>query len=133
MITFRQINIENCPYYIFNSMVNIKSFDPNLFSIDKISFKSTDTVIYNIKYITMKSIDNENIDSENPFCITFNNVDGHITDWISIECNSIEKSNGDKNLIFASTDKSKQVLKKYTKLWDEIKNQIETINFGKTI
>ena len=39
MITFKKINIENRPYYIFNDMINIKSFDPNLLSIDKISLK----------------------------------------------------------------------------------------------
>ena len=36
-------------------------------------------------------------------------------------------------MILASTDKNKEVLKKYTELWDEIKNQIETINGGKPI
>ena len=51
----------------------------------------------------------------------------------SFECNSIEESRGDKYLILASTDKNKEVLKKYTELWDEIKNQIETINGGKPI
>ena len=35
-------------------MINIKNVDPNLLSVDKVSFKSTDAVIYNIKYITMK-------------------------------------------------------------------------------
>ena len=35
--------------------------------------------------------------------------------------------------IFASTVNSKEVLEKYTKLWDEIKNQIETINGDKPI
>ena len=52
MITIKQINIENRLYYFFNDMINIKSFDPNLLSIDNISFKSTDVVIYNIEYIT---------------------------------------------------------------------------------
>ena len=52
MITIKQINIENRQYYFFNDMINIKSFDPNLLSIDNISFKSTDVVIYNIEYIT---------------------------------------------------------------------------------
>ena len=61
MITFKKINIENCPHYILNDMINIKYFDPNLLIIDKISFKNSDTVIYSIKYITMKSLDNENI------------------------------------------------------------------------
>ena len=40
------------------------------------SFKSTDAVIYSIRYITMKSLDNENIDSANPLYCIFNNVDG---------------------------------------------------------
>ena len=30
-----------------------------------------------------------------------------------------------------STDKNKEVLKKYTELWDGIKNEVETINGGK--
>ena len=34
----------------------------------------------------------------------------------------IEESNGDKALAFASTEKNQEVLKKYTELWDEIKN-----------
>ena len=33
-----------------------------------------------------------------------------------------------KNLVFTSTDKNKEVFKKYTGLWDEIKNLIEKIN-----
>ena len=33
-----------------------------------------------------------------------------------------------KYLVFDSTDENKEVLKKYTKLWDGIKNKIETIN-----
>ena len=33
---------------------------------------------------------------------------------------------------FASTDKNKKVLKKYTKLWDEIKYHIQTINASKS-
>ena len=36
-----------------------------------------------------------------------------------------------KYLIIDSTDKNKEVLKKYTKLWDGIKYLIKTINSGK--
>ena len=36
MITFRQVNIENCPYYFFNDMINIKNFDANLLNTGKI-------------------------------------------------------------------------------------------------
>ena len=128
MITFRQINLENRPYYIFNDMINIKNVDPNLLIIEVISFKSTDTVIYKIKYITTESFGHENIDSENLLYIIFNNADGYL-----IELNSIEENNEDKYLSFASTYKNKKVLKKYTKLLDEIKNQFETVNGGKPL
>ena len=42
----------------------------------------------------------------------------------------IEEKNENKYLVFDSTDKNKEVLKKYTELWDEIKNEIETISGG---
>ena len=80
MRTFRQVNIKNCQNYFFNTMTNIKHFDPNLLSIDQISFKSTDCVIYDIEYF-------KNLDSSN---FVFNNVDAYI-----------EKNNEDKYLVFA--------------------------------
>ena len=122
MITFRQVDIENRSYYIFNDMINIKNFDPSLLNIDKISFKSIDVVAYHIKYIKMKSLDYVNIESANRLYLVFNNVNGYI-----------EESNENKYFIFVSTKKNKEVLRKYTKLWDEIKNQIETINIGESI
>lgn len=48
----------------------------------------------------MKSPDHENIDSEISLYLIFDNVDGYI-----------EESNGDKYLMFASTDNKKEVLK----------------------
>ena len=47
-------------------------------------------------------------------------VDGHI-----------EEKNVTKYLFFDSTDENREVLKKYTELWDGIKNEIETINDSK--
>ena len=44
---------------------------------------------------------------------------------------TLKQKNGNKYLIFASTDKNKEVLTKYTELWDGIKNQVKTINGGK--
>ena len=41
------------------------------------------------------------------------------------------QKNGSKYLDFDSTDENKEVLKKYTELWDGIKNEIETINSDK--
>ena len=111
MITIKQINKENRPYYIFNDTINIKHFDPKLFSMDKMSFKNIDVVIYNIKYITIKSLNHIDIVSANSFYIIFNNVGGHIS----------KESNEYKYLNFASTDKNKEVLEKYTELLDKIK------------
>ena len=70
MRTLRQVNIKIRQHYFFNSMINIKNFDPSLLSIGKISSKSTGCVIYNIEYITMKSLDNAN-----SLYLIFNNVD----------------------------------------------------------
>ena len=72
----KEINIKNRPYYFLNDMINMTNFDQDLFIIDKISFESIDAVIYNIKYITMKSLNHVNIDGENPSYLIFNNVDG---------------------------------------------------------
>ena len=106
----------------FSKMINNKRFDSSLLGIDKISFKSIDAVTYHIKCITMKSLDHGNIECENSLLSFVNNVDGYI-----------EKENEDKYLIFASTDQNKEALKKYTEIWDEIKNQMKTINGGKQI
>ena len=63
----------------------------------------------------MKNSDHINIHSVNPLYLIIGKVDG------SIECSSTEEKNGNKYLTFASTDKNKVALKKYTKLWNEIK------------
>ena len=120
MKTFRQVNIKSRQNYFFNSMINNKNFDPNFLSIDQISFKRTDSVIYYIEYI-------KSLGGENSLCLAFNNADAYI------ECNSTEKINENKYLIFASTDKNKEALENNTELWDEVKYQIETRSGKKTI
>ena len=52
-----------------------------------------------------------------PLYLTIADVDG-----------SIKQKNGNKYLTFTSTDKNKEVLEKYTELWDGIKSLIEKIN-----
>ena len=47
-------------------------------------------------------------------------IDGHI-----------EEKNGSKYLVLNSTDENKEVLRKYTELWDGIKNGIKRITSGK--
>ena len=98
MKTFGKANIKNCQIYFFNSMTNIKNFDPNLLSIDQISFKSTDYDIYGVEYF-------KNFDNKNSLYLVFNNVDAYI-----------EEYNQDKYLIFVLRDKSKEAIENYTEL-----------------
>ena len=78
-----------------------------LLKIEKKSYKNTD--IYYIWYITMKDVDYVKINSVNPLYLIIGKADGYI-----------EESNGNKYLIFVSTDKNKEVLTKYTKFWSGI-------------
>ena len=115
----KQIEIKNRIYYFYNDIINVEEFDSNLLNIDKKSYKDID--IYYIGYITIKKIsDFENICSINPLHLITRKVDGHI-----------EEKNGSKYLVFDSADENKEVLKKYTELWNGVKNEIETINGGK--
>ena len=68
----------------------------------------------------MTDSDYVKIKSVNPLQLIVNKVDRHF-----------EEKNGNKYLIIDSADKNKEVLIKYTKLWDGIKNEIVTINGGK--
>ena len=43
----------------------------------------------------------------------------------------IEGKNESKYLVFDSIDENREVIEKYTELWDGIKNEIEKINSGK--
>ena len=95
MKNLRQVNIKKHQNYFFNSMTNIENFDS---SISQISFKSTDSVIYDIKYF-------KNYDSTNSLYLIFNNADGYT-----------EESHENKYLIFASTNKNKEALENYTEL-----------------
>ena len=110
MKNIKQINIKNLKYYFFNDMINVKDFDSNLLEIDKKSYKNID--IYYIRYITLKDIDDcENNYSIKPLYLIVNYASGHI-----------EEKNKNKCLVFDSTDENIKLLKKYTALWNEIKN-----------
>ena len=92
-------------------MINIKNFDSNLLKIDKTSYKNID--IYYIGYITMKNLEYVNIHSAKSLYLIFDKVDGYI-----------EECNGNKYSIFASANKNKEALTKYTEIWDKTKNLI---------
>ena len=87
-------------------MINFKTFESK--NRQK-KYKGID--IYYIGYITIKKIgDCENIYSVNPLYLIIGKVDGHIKE--------------NKYLVFDSTDENEDVFKKYTELWDGIKNEI---------
>ena len=118
MRSIKEIIIKNRTYYVFNN-INIKSFDSKLIKIDKKSYKNID--IYYIEYITIKNIgDYENTHSVNPLNLIVGKTDGYI-----------KESNGNKYLVFTSTEENKEVLTKYTELWVELQHLIKTINGGK--
>ena len=119
MGTVKQINIKNRTYYFYNDIIDLEKFKSNLLKIDKKSYKTIG--ICNTGYITIKKVDYcENINSVNPLYFRITNANGYI-----------EKINGNKYLIFDSTDGNKELLKKYNDVFNGIKNEIKTINGGK--
>ena len=99
MGTIKQIDIKNRTYYFYNNMINIKNFNVRLLKIDKKSYK--DISIYNIRYFTIKKIDDrESIYSVNPLYLLINHANGYI-----------EENVVNKYLIFDSTDDNKELLK----------------------
>ena len=100
MGTIKQINIKNRTYYFYNDIIDLENFDARLLKIDKKSYKDID--IYNIGYVTKKKIDNcKNINSVNPLYLGITHANGYI-----------EEKGTDKYLVFDSTDKNKELLKK---------------------
>ena len=122
-VNIRQIKI-NCPDYLFNNnmFVIINDFDSNLLEINKLSFKGVFSLnIYYIKYIPTKSSNGVSIyrtNNDEDFLYFFlDDIDG-----------CIEKNDGIKYIAFTPTEKNKEALKDYKKLWEETKRQIEVIN-----
>ena len=109
MKTLRQVNMKNCRSYFFNSMTNIKNLDTKLLGINQISFTNTDSVVYDIEYFKI-------LDGVNSLYLVFNDVVAYF-----------EFIDENKYLVLAMTDKNREVLENYKELWDEIKNEIETI------
>ena len=103
MRNITEINNKNRTYYFFDDMINIKNFDPNLLKIDKTSYKNID--IYYIGYTTIKDSDYVKMNSVNPLYLITDEGDGYF-----------KENNGNKYLVLDSTDKNKELLKKYTEL-----------------
>ena len=103
MRNITEINNKNRTYYFFDDMINIKNFDPNLLKIDKTSYKNIG--IYYIGCTTMKDSDYVKMNSVNPLYLITDEGDGYF-----------KENNGNKYLVLDSTDKNKELLKKYTEL-----------------
>ena len=107
------MSIKNKSYYFYNDLINIKDFDPGLLKLGKRTSMNLD--IYYIGYVTKKP--EWNVNSANPLYLMINRIDGFI-----------EEKNGNKYLNIASTDRNSEVLKKYSEVWNEIKNYIEKVS-----
>ena len=123
------MKIKNRPVYLFydNLIVNIKDFDSGLLETNKLSFKGVFSLnIHCIKYIPTTSPNRVSIDrtdNDEDFLYLFlDDVDGYI-----------EENDGIKYLVFTPTEKIKEALKNYKKLWEETKQQIEVINDDEAI
>ena len=109
-MTITQSNIKIRTYYFHNDLINIKDFDARFLKLDKKS--SMGLGIYYIGYVTKKP--EYNVDSANPLYLMINSIDGFF-----------EEKNGDKYLNINSSDKNSEVLRKYSEVWDGIKDCIK--------
>ena len=117
----KQISIKNRTYYFYNDMINPKDFESNL------SKNRQKSITKRLMFTTMdasqlkKIEDYESIYSINPLYLLVNLASGHI-----------EEKSQNRYLIFDdSVDEIKEVFKKYTDVWDGIKNKTKSINGGK--
>ena len=76
-------------------------------------------VIYYIGYVTKKP--NWNVNSVNPLYLVINRIDGFIAE-----------KNGDKHLNISDIARNSKVLRKYSEVWNGIKDCIEKINDDKS-
>ena len=117
----KQINIKNRTYYFYNDQINLKDFDAKLLKVDRKDYNEID--IYYISYVTVKKIANcNNMNSVNPLYLMINEMVGHF-----------KEKNGNKYLVLDDVDVNKEVWKKYNKVWEGVKKEIETINSGKKV
>ena len=92
-----------------------------MLTVDKTNYKEIH--IYYIGYVTVKKIANcNNINSVNPLYLMIDKMIGHF-----------EEKSGNKYLVLDDVDENKEVSKKYNKVLEGVKKEIETINGGEKI
>ena len=116
MGTIKQIDIKNRTDYFYNDIIDLESFKSNLLKIGKKSYKNIG--IYNIGYITIKKIgDCENIYSVNPLYLCINRASRYI-----------KEKGVNKYLIFDPIEENKELLKKYSDIFNGIRDKTKEIN-----
>ena len=112
----KQINIKDRTYCFYNDIIDIKTFGSNNLKLDKKTYKDLD--IYNIGYVTIKKIGHVyDVNSVNLLYLRIDNA-----------CGYIEKINEDKYLVFDVRDENKELLKKYSCVFDGLIDEIKKIN-----
>ena len=72
---FKDIDIKNRTYYLFDDIINIKNFDSNKIEIGEKSYKNI--LIYYIGYVIVKNSKYVKINSVNPLYLIINKVKGY--------------------------------------------------------
>ena len=117
MVIIKKMNIKNRTYYIYDDLIKLFDFNPNMLKLDKKTFK--DINIYYNGYVTKK--EEYKINSVNPLYLLIYKIDDFI-----------EEKRGNKYLNIAFIDSNDEVLRKYREVLGGIKSGIEKINDNKS-
>ena len=113
MEAIKQINIKNRTDYFYNDIIDIETFDSNMFKLDKKQYKNLD-----IGYVAIKKIGyGYDMNSVNPLYLRINNVNGYI-----------EEINEDKYLAFDDTYENKKLLERYDDVFNGILGKIREMD-----
>ena len=113
MGSIKEINIKERTYNFYNDIIDTETFDSKNLKLDRKTYKDLD--IYNIGYVTIKKIGNYyDVNSVNPLYLRIDNASGYI-----------EEKESNKYLIFDSTDKNKELLKKYNDVFNGLIDKIK--------
>ena len=105
-MSVKDTDIKNRTCYLFNDIIYIENFANNI-RIDEKSYKNI--FIYYIGYVTIKK--DLKIYIVNPLYLIFEQVNGYF-----------EEINGNKYLMLAPINESKEKIKKYEELWIKIRD-----------
>ena len=112
----REINIKDRPYYFYNDVIELETFDSNKLKLDKKTHKNLN--IYNIGYVAIKKIGcGYDVNSANPLYLRISNASGYI-----------KEINKDKYLVFNNADQNKDLLKIYDNVFSGIMSKIIKID-----